>query len=256
MSWFLNFAGKITKTDDWDFYFLRLDDKLASIFVDMGRKAHAPVPGFSLLCTLHLTMQNPQADGLSSQDEYETLSHIEDTLEKHIGNKAVYVGRITTDGRRDLVFYTKDFNSFSKAVNAAMKAFATYAYEVNRRHDKKWSIYKDFLYPSRNNRQGMMNRRVLESLETHGDDLTIPRKLDHRAYFKTPTDAEAFTTGIKALGFAIETSNHQQGEAGIYVDFCRPDAPEHINDVTAEILSLVAVHNGEYDGWGCEVTKA
>jgi hypothetical protein len=73
MSWFFEKADKITPTDDWDFFFCRVDDSPASIFIDLGRAKSAPLKGKDHLGYLRLYMLKPRPDGLSSDAEFKTL---------------------------------------------------------------------------------------------------------------------------------------------------------------------------------------
>ncbi|MDC7677393.1 DUF695 domain-containing protein [Asticcacaulis machinosus] len=253
MSWFLNKADTIHKTDDWDFYLCQVDSAPASIFLDLGQKDRAPVKGVPLMCYVRVFMKMPREDGLSSNDEYQTLNIIEDSLEKEIGNKAVYVGRVTTAGRRDFVFYAKDFAAFEKAANKAMLRSPEYEYELGFKEDKDWSVYLGFMYPDARSLRNIMDRRVLESLKDHGDDLAVPRNLDHRVYFDCINDAKAFEKEVVAKGYSIESGNHEPDESSVFVDFYKKAAPQDINDIIDELLPLVEHCRGDYDGWGCEV---
>lgn len=47
-------------TDDWDFYFLQVDDKPASIY------DFAPNPKLPYMAYIRLHMREPRTDGLSS----------------------------------------------------------------------------------------------------------------------------------------------------------------------------------------------
>lgn len=97
-------------SDRWNFYQLLVDDKPASIFVDLGIAASVPMADFPNMAYLRVLMNEPRNDGLSSQDEYGALI----ALEKDISNiidtddRSIYVGRNTSDGNRDFYFYTND----------------------------------------------------------------------------------------------------------------------------------------------------
>lgn len=50
-------------TDDWDFYAARVDDRPASIFVDLGAAQAAPVETLPLRAHVRLFMNSPRPDG-------------------------------------------------------------------------------------------------------------------------------------------------------------------------------------------------
>ena len=64
-------------SDDWDFYFLRVDDQPASIFVDLGIRKKAPLGSHPTMGYLEAPMRRPRQDGLSSQDEFDDLVALE-----------------------------------------------------------------------------------------------------------------------------------------------------------------------------------
>lgn len=59
-------------SNDWDFYSCRVDDKPASIFVDLGIGGDAPLSGQPYMTFVRLFMRAPRPDGLSSQAESAT----------------------------------------------------------------------------------------------------------------------------------------------------------------------------------------
>ena len=63
-------------SDDWDFYFCSVDNKPASIFVDLGIAKEAPMAEYSVMAYVRTHMQAPRDDGLSSQVEFETLKSL------------------------------------------------------------------------------------------------------------------------------------------------------------------------------------
>ena len=98
-------------SDDWDFYFCRVDNEPESIFVDLGIREEVPIAGLPHLAWLRLYMRMPRPDGLSSNAEYETLVAIEDSVSHAIETADVrlqYVGRNTSGGCRDFYLYAED----------------------------------------------------------------------------------------------------------------------------------------------------
>jgi hypothetical protein len=50
----------------------------------------------------------------------------------------------------------------------------------------------------------MQDRRVVETLERHGDDLTTVRRVDHWAYFRTAAARDAFVADAGEQGFRLD----------------------------------------------------
>src|SRR5690606_18463753 len=93
---------------DWDFYLCRVDGDPASIFVDLGLARDAPVNDRPHMAYVRVYMQSPRPDGLSSQEEFDALVRLENSLTSALSadNATIYVGRNTSGGCRDFYFYT------------------------------------------------------------------------------------------------------------------------------------------------------
>ena len=257
MSWFLKKADKIIEpSKEWDFYFCKVDNKPASVFVDLGRRNTIPSKGYEYMAYLRLYMKQPRKDGLSSSEEYQALCDFEDRLEVSLTAKAgmLYVGRITHDGVRDFYFYVKEPNVFTKTVKGFMGGFTGYDYETGDRLDADWSIYREFLYPDAKAYRTILNRRVLESLNAHGDNAVVPHKLDHRVYLRKDSQTQPFIDQILALGFQLEGLEDNGDD--VTVDFFRTDLLQNIDELTNELEDLAETFGGTYDGWGTEVITA
>lgn len=237
-------------SDKWDFFFLRVDDHPASIFVDLGIAAEAPLPGHPQMGYVRVEMLRPRDDGFSSQEEFEDLCALEDDVTAQIvaDGGAIYVGRVTSDGFRDFFFYAGDANQFIGAAEAAAALHPSYRCEVGGRPDPDWNVYFDFLSPSDDDRQRMANRGVREALEQHGDLLNLPRQINHYAYFAARDGAAAFTARVEREGFRPELP--RATDTGDYlVYFVRDDRPDELDEVTVMLARLARELGGEYDGW-------
>jgi len=244
-------------SDEWDFYLCQVEGELASIFLDLGIAAEAPTSSHSHMGYVSLTMLQPRTDGLSSQEEFEALVAVEDDLTGTIvtGCGAIYVGRNTSAGHRDFYFYAPDSVRFAQAAKDAAARHSAYRCEVGTSPDASWSAYFEFLSPSSDDRQRMMNRHVREALEERGDTLTEKRTIDHRAYFPSGYAAASFATQIEKLGFDVAPAKAMDdGEYAI--DFERMDLPDDMDDLTLHLVHLASELAGVYDGWGCTIVSA
>jgi len=244
-------------TDDWDFYALRVDSKPASIFVDLGLHADAPIAALPYMAYVRLYMNQPRTDGLSSQDEFNTLVNIEDAIGANLcGGGVGYVGRNTSDGCRDFYFYVSHPEKWQDGVDRVLSQFGGYKYEIGTREDSGWSTYLNFLLPGKVDRQRIENRRVCEALERHGDKLVALRQIDHWSYFPNQAALDAYLDEITATGFHIRAKTvSDEGALRYGAQVWRTDVPsyEHIDDVTLPLFKAAVRHGGEYDGWECPV---
>ncbi len=249
-------------SDNWDFYFANVNDKLASLFVDLGIREAAPSPDSPWLLWVWVYLNHARDDGLSSSQETDVLFQIEDSLCQAAGNavNGVLVGRITTEGRRELFFYAPSFAGFDDAVARGMSPFTEHRWDSGVKHDPDWNQYLDLLYPSPRDWQRIKNRHVVEQLQKHGDPLEKPRPVFHWAYFATDSSRAQFVAAIRDRGYTI-TNQATVDDPGcpnpLGVSFERVDNVDwdSVNQVTIELLELANSLDGDYDGWETSVEK-
>jgi regulator of RNase E activity RraB len=241
-------------SDNWDFYFCTIDEKVASIFLDLGIADSAPLEEYQAMAYVRVFMNQPREDGLASNDETDSLNSLEDCVESALtaDDAALYVGRSTCDGYRDFFFYARDAENWPSAVAEAMAEFPSYKIEQGSREDEDWVLFFDFLYPSEMNWQVIQNRRVCENLDDKGDAFKKAREIDHWAYFPNKESLEAFEQTVVDLGFKVcgyTGEEEDQNEYGIHIS--KVDLPtfDTIDDITLPLFDLAKELGGEYDGW-------
>jgi hypothetical protein len=248
-------------SDDWDFYACRVDNEPASIFFDLGIAVQAPLPEYPHMAYVRLRMRSPRPDGLSSQEEFETLMKIEDQLSQRLSQREanVYVGRNTSSGCRDFYFYCRDPGKWSSRVTMVMTDYGGYVFESGSRPDPDWSTYRTFLYPSGEVMQRIQNRRVCDHLQKKGDSLTEAREINHWAYFPNAGSRAAFVGHVSKSGFAVwELREHPDSKRRFGVQLHRVDLPslENIDAVTMPLFQSANDAGGEYDGWETQILVA
>jgi regulator of RNase E activity RraB len=90
------------------------------------------------------------------------------------------------------------------------------------------------------------------TLRQNGDNGTKPRVVEHLAYFKTMDATQAFMEWVMANGYTLDNSNHEFGVK--FVKECVV-AGQTFDSELAMLRSKVKGMKGEYDGWGCPVTR-
>lgn len=244
--------------DNWDFYMTLVDGNPASIFANLSLIERAPVAGHDHFLFVQIPMLQPREDGLSSAEEFDQLIAVEDRV---IGaleatGEAIYAGRNTTDGVRDLFFYVTDTAAAEAVVEALAAELSPYELRTGHNPDPEWGVYFGFIYPSPNDMQHINNRSVLRQLAEHGDDHTAPREIDHFAYFPSEAAAGAFAGVVDGQRFDV-TPTRDQNERGEYcVSFKREDSLSDIDEITINLAQIAEEHEGYYDGWGCPIVKS
>ncbi len=145
---------------NWNSYFVKVNDQLSSIFLDLSLHEHAPMEKYPNLSWYWVKMNSPRTDGLSSQSEFDALIKHEDSLLDFMENKPlVYVGRITTQGRREFYFYTEQGFEFTEAIKRYVGDEPTYKFQSGQKRDENWGTYLNLLYPGDNGLKQMRERK-------------------------------------------------------------------------------------------------
>ena len=247
---------------DWTFYFSNVNDKLSSIATDLNLVTIAPIKGQENVIYVSIKMPNPKDNGLSSNRDADELWEIEDALIHGLSEKILnntFVGRLTSDGYRDLYFFGESTMLIEKEVSSIMMAFPNFKFDFGHKIDKEWSGYFEFLYPLPRQLQVIQNRRVVEQLEKNGDSLTKPREVFHWIYFNTKNELNQFEKYTNSLGF--ETKNkgvaEQLEQYEFVISISRVDKVGYgdIDGYTLDLWQKASELNGDYDGWETSVEE-
>jgi uncharacterized protein (TIGR01619 family) len=240
-------------TDNWKPYLCNVNDKLASIFVNLGLRDAVPVMSRPWLLWTWVYFQSPRSDGLSDDKEGPTLFKIEDTLNECVSRdcRAVLCGRITTDGRREFYFYGESKEGFRAAAEAALASFEGYRFDVGVQEDSQWRQYLDVLYPSPENFQRIANMDLLDVLLEKGDVLTAAREVQHWMYFGSERSRRLFRDAVAKAGFKIVSESNGKGDLPFGISVARTQSIDQksIDETVIELLKLSGHFDGEYDGW-------
>lgn len=242
----------------WNFYALRVDDRPASIYLDLSLADEVQAETYPVMAWLRVEMREPRDDGLSSQQEFDALVALEDHVVPMLAGagQAVYAGRNTSSGCRDFFFYVVQGESWDAQVEQAMRAAPDYRFRSGHRPDPTWNAYHEFLYPGPRTRESMENRDVCAALEERGDALLQLREIDHWAHFPSAGERDEFLRKARAMGFENRTpTRDDDGEPDWGAQVFRSDVPGYgaIDDICLPLYDLAHECGGRYDGWECEV---
>jgi hypothetical protein len=147
---------------DWQSYLCKINDELASVFVDLAKSAVAPLPTRPKLVWLWIRLNQPRQDGLSSDAEFQSLCDFEDDLEASIeqSGACVYVGRITTKGRREFYFYAEEKFDLNAGIAGVLAKHSTYAFQKGEKLDASWDHFLQTLLPGPNGLDQIAQRKA------------------------------------------------------------------------------------------------
>ncbi|PSL41388.1 uncharacterized protein (TIGR01619 family) [Planomicrobium soli] len=239
----------------WDTYVELIDGKPASIVLDMEVSQELDMEKYKHAFAMRLPLKNPDSDGLHAGVEADRLTLIEEELfEAAEGKQYVNVGKLTTDGNRDVFFYSphEEEEQLALIVNR-LYFLAGYEVEVFKLEEtQSWDFYFEVLYPDSFQFQRMGNQDVLETLALSGDSLESPRRVEHFILFQDKKMMRQFADTIQQEGFTVEEGSFEKDDDGNYVvyisrvDFVTHDAIDELTDLLLEISERF---QGEYDGW-------
>lgn len=244
-------------SDHWEFYFCRIEEKIASIFLDVGLRSVVPIDGAEALVRVEVELQDPRDDGLTSSEEFADLRKLEQVLEAcaetHHG---LYVGRITWNGLRIFYIYAADPEPLMEALAETVRGVDDYTCVISCEADPDFETYTDTLYPTKVDWQTIQNRRVLEALEQRGDDCTALRRIDHWFYFDDEENRRSFRDVLEHRGYHVADESMTGDDPPRYgLRVWHDEAPgfARINELTVDLLLHAEEFDGEYDGWETEI---
>ncbi|MNW49128.1 Regulator of ribonuclease activity B [compost metagenome] len=242
-------------SDNWNTYFTFIDNKPASLLLDLEPWENGDNELLVHLYRLRVTLNEPNENGLTCEKEAEVLYAIEDSIHDSLDSNYMFVGRITTDGRRDFFYYTESVDG-SKLESLAEKFLTNYKYGINRIEEQKpRAFYHEFLYPNKSDWHRMANRQLVDKLIELGDNLEKSRTVNHWIYFSSEESRNFFKEKVLKDGFHIEDQVAQDNKYSLRIsrnDFVQIHS---ISDVTDYLINVAQEFDGDYDGWETKVIK-
>jgi hypothetical protein len=256
------FHNSIAAQSDWESYVMQVNQKPVSVVVDLALKARADTRKTRPFVVIFRTkLLSPDASGQPAAEERPRLDEMENKLEAELlkSNGAVYAGRFTQRGLRELYFYTLDTIQFRTTLERALAGYPEYKWLCQAKLDAEWSHYGEVLYPSERELELILNRRQIEELVEKGDPLTAIRRIDHYFYFKTRTGRDEFIRSIGEEGFQIASMNEDGKDENrpFTLQIYRDDKPGYpfIQSILIPLWERARKYQGRYDGWKTEVMK-
>lgn len=248
-------------SEEWEIYPCHVDGSPASILLNLAFHNARPT-GADTLYYVGLQILDHGEHGLGTNTEAESLMQVEAALVSAAAKmELTHVGRVRHDGDWQLAFYgaTGLEPQLEEALIASLQGHER-GYRIGSQADPDWRYYREFLTPSTTQLRWMLNRRVVQSLLEHGDELSQPRKVDHYLWFPTASERAAFENAAKELGFTVEDERQLDDEVerpfGAHIARVDPVELESIHEIVIELIALASHQGGEYDGWGAPVVRS
>ena len=245
-------------SDQWIFFPCQMGEHRASIFYDHGIRDSIETIAPPHLLKVRVAFKQPRPDGMPANDEFESLTAIEDALQALVQqHESLYVGRVTVDGHRHFYIYTPDSEQAWDTRLRTLAASHGYAVSSAFQPDDSRNGYWKELFPTEDDWQVIKDLGVIEALEKEGDDGTASRQIDHWAYFPSHDTAEQFGGWAQGRGYTLDRSDVSD-DGNFCVRFSHTGTVQ-LADITSHTIALrrrASEIGGDYDGWETPVCKA
>lgn len=169
---------------------------------------------------------------------------------------AVLVGSVSTLSSAEWFIYSREpiAEDLAKAIE---DKFGDLEVASRAQHDPAWSVYREFLLPSRIERLLIQNRRAVRELAELGKSSDEPRICHHTIWFTSPDDRNAFAELVAEEGFELHypeqdvnlKATEEDIEYGLTVT--RPERIdiEALDNLVHRMFKRASRFGGEYEGW-------
>lgn len=165
---------------------------------------------------------------------------------------ALFAGLIIKEGWVEFYFYAPDAKRFENLTADVMKRHGGFAYERGASKDTKWEMYLERLYPDGYAALRIQNRHTMEALVEAGDDLTLPREVEHYLFFQTKSAQERAAAFLSAHGFDLKEAvrdDESDFSYGAVLTKIEPITAEIVEETTALLYDTSLQEHGHYEGW-------
>jgi regulator of RNase E activity RraB len=212
-----------------------------------------------LLLWVFVKMQTPDDSGLCSAGECELLQQLRDNvaalLQKQLD--ARFSGSRMSEGWFELYFYARSGKKLIAATGEAMQDFPGYTFDTGSSRDEEWSHYENELYPDTVMLHQIQNRHIIDELLEAGDDITVPREVEHYLFFQLPAQQQRAVERLEMLGYRAAGFVEQEGDYchGAIVSKVQPVDEKTMTETVSELLDAASAEHGHYEGWSTAAAR-
>jgi len=249
-------------SERWESYLARYaDNKPGSTTVRMDLADKTPIPSYDYVLITGVTYKSEREDGFPQGETFEFLRMVGDDLIKLLDAHGdnLLVGSFMSNFERLEYFYLKsDIGIEQKLEEFYTTKYPDYKFYINIKEDKKWTYYREFLYPNEEIQNYLADQNVIRNLQKAGDKLTKKRRVEHWVYFTKKSEMESFKLEVIEQGFKVQFAGKIEDASTPYeLKFWRIDKVdiESIYPITSSLRKLALAFNGDYDGWETSVER-
>ena len=246
----------------WELYMKLIDGNAASVLFNAGISMEMEELRYThpTIAFVKVKLKEPNERGMLSTEEEAEIFYLEDKLEASLIKFRIgkYVGRVISDRYVTFLYYLQFTYNWEDFLQFALDEFAGYEISSGYQEDGEWNYYKNLLYPTPKEWQIIQNHKVCDAMRTKGDNLHLPRAIEHRLYFTEADEKkEELIAKLKEEGFSIQKEiQNEEGLKG--VSFYRIDRPFYhdIDELSLDLIDLLESYGASYDGWETSIVKS
>jgi len=226
--------------------FLREEDgSQVYIEVDMNAYAYSNKHGWLLSVFIKFDACDEKREG------YEEFLDTKESLIIGLEHdeRAKYVGLRVVDGWSELYFYASNPKGLDATVAAVLRP-ANYMFETSVVRDVKWDFHYRNLSPNELELCHLQSEKIIFLLQEEGDNLEMPRDVEHYISFETPTQKNRFLNDLELEGFRFKDEiSSDEFANGIALVKRHAVTLEEVKKVVNELFRAIKKEQGYYEGW-------
>jgi len=227
-------------------FFSRVEDG-SEIIIETDLNAYAYSNKYAWLLSVFIKFDALDESQEGFEEFLETKESLIIALEHE--KRAKYVGGRVVDGWSELYFYALDSKGLDKIVSNILTP-SRYIYESHTVRDTKWDFHHKNLTPNELELAHIQSEKIIYLLEEEGDNLEVPREVEHYVAFDTPTQKEKFLENLNLDGFVLKDEiSSDEFENGIALLKEHSVTRDSLEKVVAELFELIKEYQGYYEGW-------
>ncbi|MCF6339176.1 MAG: ribonuclease E inhibitor RraB [Sulfurimonas sp.] len=178
---------------------------------------------------------------------FETKESLIITLEYE--TKAKYVGNRLVGDWSEIYFYAPNSKNLDVITAKILKPTA-YIYESNVAKDKDWEFFEHNIFPTDLELSLMQSIKIIELLEEEGDNILIPREVEHYASFETLSQKDRFIDKVTHAGFKFKDDiSIEEFDNGVALIKEHNVTIDELHKIISKLMLLIKEECGEYELW-------
>lgn len=227
-------------TNEWEKYFVTVDEILSQIKVDLGAREFKEGFNHSFFVRVHHHFEGDFPNVDEERKITDFLEYFEAALIAS-GNNAKFIGSVSSKQVIDFVFVATNIFELKPILDKIIKKLD---YQSSWLKDDQWNIYESLLYPSEEDMIFIYNRKLLQNYHsTHNE---TEHDLYQYQIFHEQKDAQSFLNDIYQDFTVLDTILTQDKMYIVQIMRKQEMSFIELNQVSLELHALAKKHKGHY----------